>query len=292
MSTTTNDNMSKCAACGKGDDGLKTCTACKLVKYCDATCQKAHRPIHKKECKKRAAQLHDEALFKEPPPRGECPICFLTMPPNEGDVTYKSCCGKMICNGCIVAACKEDIRQLCPFCRSNTCASIEEYIERLKKRAEGDDAEAMYNLGYKYCHGKMGLPQDYDKAMEFYLRAGELGCAAAYTNIAYAYSDGKGVERDVKKAKYYDELAAMGGEPEARHNLGSLENNAGNITRAVKHWMISAAAGYDDSLKEIREGFLNVDVTKDDFEKALRAHQASKDEMKSEQREAAARFYG
>ena len=26
----------KCAACGKGGDGLKTCNACKLVKYCNA----------------------------------------------------------------------------------------------------------------------------------------------------------------------------------------------------------------------------------------------------------------
>jgi hypothetical protein len=32
-------------------------------------------------------------------------------------------------------------------------------------------------------------------------------------------------------------------------------------------------------------------ATKDDFEKALRAHKDSKDEMKSEQREAAAAFY-
>jgi hypothetical protein len=56
--------MSKCAGC-KGGDGLKTCTACKLVKYCSVACQKSHRPKHKQECKKRAAELHDEALFKE-----------------------------------------------------------------------------------------------------------------------------------------------------------------------------------------------------------------------------------
>ena len=67
-----NDSMStavdmlNCAACGRGGDGLKTCTACKMVKYCNATCQKAHRPVHMKECKKRAAELRDEALFKKP----------------------------------------------------------------------------------------------------------------------------------------------------------------------------------------------------------------------------------
>ena len=51
--------------------------------------------------------------------------------------------------------------------------------------------------------------------------------------------------------------------------------------------MISASAGYDDSLNEIKECFVNGYATKDDFEKALRAHKEAKDEMKSEQRERA-----
>jgi len=69
-----NDNdcittLSVCANCGKEEDGdnsgLKFCGACKLVKYCSAACQKDHRPMHKKECKKRAAEIHDKKLFKE-----------------------------------------------------------------------------------------------------------------------------------------------------------------------------------------------------------------------------------
>ena len=53
-----------CANCGKGEDSsssLKACTACKLVKYCNRDCQIAH-PQHKKECRRRAAELHDEKL--------------------------------------------------------------------------------------------------------------------------------------------------------------------------------------------------------------------------------------
>ena len=37
------NNQSNCAACGKGSDDLKGCTACKLVKYCNASCKKKHR---------------------------------------------------------------------------------------------------------------------------------------------------------------------------------------------------------------------------------------------------------
>ena len=80
----------------------------------------------------------------------------------------------------------------------------------------------------------------------------------------------------------------MGGNVHARHNLGLWEKYAGNMDRAVKHWMISAAAGDDDSLKAIQQCFLNGHATKDDFERALRSHKEAQDEMKSDQREAAA----
>jgi hypothetical protein len=38
------------------------------VKYCNAECQRNHWSTHKKVCKQRAAELRDEALFKDPPP--------------------------------------------------------------------------------------------------------------------------------------------------------------------------------------------------------------------------------
>jgi hypothetical protein len=56
-----------CASCGTAgvdDIKLKDCDDCDLVKYCSVKCQKDHWPKHKKECKKRAAELHDEILFK------------------------------------------------------------------------------------------------------------------------------------------------------------------------------------------------------------------------------------
>jgi hypothetical protein len=40
---------------------------CICLPYCNADCQKNHWPEHKKICKQCAAELHDEALFKDPP---------------------------------------------------------------------------------------------------------------------------------------------------------------------------------------------------------------------------------
>jgi hypothetical protein len=120
--------------------------------------------------------VSDEDLFKEPPPREECPICFLPRPLEDGESRYKSCCGKIICGGCIYAVniAGRDERDLCPFCRTPPATSEREIIERLKERVAAGDAISMRNLG---CH---------------YHRAGELGDAIAYNNIGYAYHNGTG----------------------------------------------------------------------------------------------------
>ena len=158
----------------------------------------------------------------------------------------------------------------------------------MKERMEGGDAVAIHLLVCYYYRGGMGLPQDYEKAIELWFRAGELGRAESYLGIAGAYDNGEGVERNMKKANQYNELAAVRGDVTARHNLGCMEEEVGNMNRAVKHWMISAGAGYDGSLEAIRDCFMHGHATKDDFEKALRSHKESKDEMRSDQREAAA----
>ena len=140
-------------ACGKGGDGLKTCNACKLAKYCNATCQRAQRREHKKECKRRAAELFDGALFKEPQPQGECPICCLPLPILAVEQQYQSCCGKTLCAGCIHEVYKRGgvDSMSCPFCRTSAPTAEGELVERLKKRMEGDDAHATHNLGGHYA---------------------------------------------------------------------------------------------------------------------------------------------
>jgi len=100
--------MMCCASCGTAgvdDIKLKDCSACKLVKYCGVKSQKDHRPQHKKECKKRAAELRDEMLFKQPESSylGDCPICCLPLPLDPTKSILMACCCKLICDGCHVA---------------------------------------------------------------------------------------------------------------------------------------------------------------------------------------------
>lgn len=51
--------------------------------------------------------------------------------------------------------------------------------------------------------------------------------------------------------------------------------------------MISAKCGHDLSLEMIKNGIRAGFVTKPDFENALRSHQASEDDVKTEKRESA-----
>ena len=159
-----------CANCGKECDSLKSCAACKMVKYCNRDCQIAHRSQHKKECRRRAAELHDEKLFKQPPPLDDCPICFLLLPTLLSGSRYQSCCGKNICSGCIHA-----MDKICPFCRTPTPKSDGKYIEQIMKRVDAGDAQGIASLGYYYSNGMYGLPQDHAKALKHWRRAAELG---------------------------------------------------------------------------------------------------------------------
>jgi len=300
--------ISVCANCGKEDDDVNNvCNKCKQVKYCNAACKKVHKKKHKKECEelirlatekldeelRLAAELHGIELFKEPPSQhGDCPICFLRLPNLNSGWKYQLCCGKQICMGCYYAPVYDNQGnkvddEKCPYCRTPRPITQEELIERTRKLIEKNNAIAIYDKGYDYFLGKGRHPQDYDKALELFQRAGELGHAMAYSNIGYAYEFGRGVDVDKKKALHNYELAAMGGNTTARYNLGVNEEVAGNMDRAIKHYMIAARGGYNLSMKRIKELYTYGNITKGDYTKALHLYQTYLGEIKSPQRDKA-----
>ena len=293
--TDADDSKHHCAACGDSDDGggsLKACTGCNLVKYCNRACQVAHRPAHKKACKKRLAELFDEQLFKQPSPNEDYPICYLRLPIELNQCLYQSCCGKMRCLGCVYAhvTAEADTERYkkCVFCRTEPSSSDEVEIERVKKRLVTNDAWAIYNLGDYYQFGMMSLRQDNAKALEHYHKSAKLGNHHSHYSLSVCYQEGGIVGKDTRKATYHGQLAAMAGNVQARYNLGCDEGNAGNMDRAYKHWMISANDGCDKSMKEVQEGYKRGLVTKDDNAKTARAYGTSIDEMKSDDRDRAA----
>jgi TPR repeat protein len=226
--------ISCCAECGKEEDGdlsLKTCKSCKAVKYCGAACQRKHWPKHKNECKQRAAELRDEALFKDPPAKEDCPICFLPMtikficcaslPPatissvpiadlafaneelaNKFTKQYYSCCGKSICQGCIYSFYKSGNIVKCPFCNSDRGSkTAQEQHKEVMKRVAANDPDSICVLANNYFHGLGSVQQNHEKVIELWKQAADLGHSDANFNLGRFYEEGGDLTKSFKDAK-------------------------------------------------------------------------------------------
>jgi len=300
-----------CASCGiteVDDIKLKKCDACDLVRYCSDEFKEDHRQQHEHACKERAAELRDEILIKqsastnnvecfrdailfrqpESSHMGDCPICFLPLSIDSKKSTLFSCCSKTICAGCSCAnklhQRKERLDRKCPFCRKLLPKSQEEGNANAMIRVEGNDPVAMRHIGT--MHYNKG---DDVKAIEYWTKAAELGDAMAHNHLSIAYLEGDGVEKDKKRGSYHLEEAAIAGHPRARYRLGCDEGINQRFDRAVKHFIIGAKLGCDNSIQALKNyyNYKREVISKEDFATALRAHQAAVDATKSPQREAA-----
>ena len=276
-----------CASCGnaEGDEiKLEECDACKLVLYCSDKCREEHREQHRVKCRKRAKKIRNKILFRQPDSSflGECPICFLPMPLDTTKSSFYACCSKIICKGCVVANDMSNGNQNCPFCREPR-PSEEEHDKRLMKRVKANDPVAMNQMGGN-CY-RVG--DDEGAALEYWMKAADLGDLGAHYDLGLLYRDGEGVEKDMEKAVHHWEVAAIGGHPIARHALALCEEENGNMERAVKHFIIAANLGYEKSMKSLWDLFKIGYIGKDDLAATLRSHQTALDAMKSPQRDAA-----
>ena len=80
---------------------------------------------------------------------------------------------------------------------------------------------ADYQLGSMYYAG-YGRPRDYNKALEYFEKAGDKGNVEARYNLAGMYYKGIGIKRDIKKAIYWYNKAASSGVSKAKFILGVI----------------------------------------------------------------------
>ncbi len=150
-----------------------------------------------------------------------------------------------------------------------------------KGKIEANDPGALCFMGTSGFQA-----QDYDKAVEYWAKAAELGDAEAHFKLGLLYTGGEGDEKDDDKGVYHLEKAAIGGHPQARHILGLHEEASedGRLDRAVKHYIIAANLGCEYSMKRLLPMYKYGFITKED---SLRTHQAAIDATNSSQRDLA-----
>ena len=243
-------------------------------------------------------ELKSGNLFAPLPPTEDCPVCllFLSRMPNES--VYHPCCGNFICLACVKERDEfietqndKSICHTCPFCREAK-PSTEGALRQLEARIEQNDANALYKIGEFLWYGKNGMSKDKLKALDYWIRAAELGSAEACGAIVLLCERDTAVApMDKKRAFIFEQVGAMRGNILSRHNIGGREYYRGNHEVGIRHLKIAAKAGHQKSLDALKEIFLadgsfpgKEFLSKKSLDDALRVCHAAQVEVYSEER--------
>ena len=147
-------------------------------------------------------------------------------------------------------------------------------------------------MGNLYRNGTAYTSKDDLKALDFYIRAVELGSPEACINIGYAYNKGNGVAVNEERVVLLLRVGALRGDILARHNIGCAEYyDFGNHEIGIRHWKIAAEAGFQNSLNKLKKIYADGKqpgkefISKEFLESTFRACHDAQMEVKSEERE-------
>lgn len=138
---------------------------------------------------------------------------------------------------------------------SNAMSSSSEAVfERKMAQAQKGNAEAQYDVGYRYEKGR-GTDEDEDEAFVWYGKSADQGLDKAQYKVGIAYLKGSGVDRDREVAKVWLQKAADQGYPPAQYQLGKLLASKFNKDYGnALVWLQKAQDnGYEPATGEIRK---------------------------------------
>ena len=253
-------------------------------------------------------ELEGAELFAPLPPTEDCAICLVPMPLSnaESEICYQLCCGNNVCMACRMEN-EESIKKqneantgkklafTCPFCREPKPADVTECVRRLQARCLQNDHFALALMGEAHRTGGTIrlVAKDDLKALDYFIRAVELGSAVACGSIAGCYNKGNGVATNTERSALFLRVGALRGDVCARHQMGWDEYYVfGNHENGIRHWKIAAEAGGQSSLNELR-GIYNADgkkpgkefISKKEMDTVYRSGHEAQMEVKTEERE-------
>lgn len=127
-------------------------------------------------------------------------------------------------------------------CQEDYKKALEMFIKCYEKSTDynyDDKIRTAHRIGKLYFQGKKGIPKDYDKAFEWFKKAGEdTRYSFATYDLAIMYENGYGTKQDYKKAFELYKPLAFKNYSKANYRLGYLyENGLGtekNFDNALK----------------------------------------------------------
>jgi len=222
-------------------DPLLICSGCRVVRYCDAGCQKAAWKGHKAACRAGAAELSRAQLMPVGTVRAvpedvlQADIAKLRVLAAQGNADAEFGLGERYETG------------------NGVPQDDKAAAEWNLKAARQGHAHAQYTIGFCYDQC-LGIAQDHKAAIEWLLKAARQGHAAAQTNTGASYERGKGVEQDHDQAMAWYLTAAQQGDAGAQFNAARyFQQGLGGVAvdhkaaldctsrRLVKAWRMRSA---------------------------------------------------
>ncbi|KAF9545669.1 hypothetical protein EC957_010652, partial [Mortierella hygrophila] len=154
-------------------------------------------------------------------------------------------------------------------------------MECYLKAANQGFVEAQINIGIMYYEGN-GVPQDFVKAMEWFHMAADQGHAGAQYNIGHMYERGDGVPQDFAKAMEWFRMAADQGDADAQFNIGTMyEEGKGvpqDFAKAMEWYRMAADQGYASAEINIGTMYDEGKGVPQDFAKAMEWYRMAADQ--------------
>jgi len=113
-------------------------------------------------------------------------------------------------------------------------------VEIITPLVEKEDPYALNMMGWLYMNGK-GVEKNEKKALELYMLSASKGFAKAYYNLGLSYEYGKGTDVDIAKAIYHYKEGYSRGDPKSAFALGKL------YTKGCK-----TEKNFDDGIKYLK----------------------------------------
>jgi len=148
-----------------------------------------------------------------------------------------------------------------------------------------DQADEARKTGLNYYNGT-GVKQDYQEAMNWFIKSANQGNSIAQYNIGLMYFNGDGVTKNYEEALKWYRKAAERGDADAQYSLGQMYYNGNGVTQsysqALKWYRKAADKGHADAQSEIGSMYRDGDGVTLNYAEALKWYRKAVDQGNAE----------
>jgi TPR repeat protein len=156
-----------------------------------------------------------------------------------------------------------------------------------QKGADNGEDRAQTNLGIMYMEGRGDIPQNYEKGVALLRQATKANNPVAFGHLAFAYSEGTGVEVDMVESARLLEIAATMGESSAQSSLGTRHKHGMGVdtsfAEARRFFEMAAAQGNRIAFRELAKLYQRGQGVKKDLATAKYYLKKAREPMKEEE---------